>query len=300
MTYITAQGLSKEFTSLYENGIEPGMFVGFECLRSHYSVKLGCTTYIGGIPSHGKTEFCLEVLMNLSEFYDWRHALFTPETGTHVEVYAELASKYIRKPFDKKYLGRMSQNEAYMAQAFLDDHFFLLNPPEAKMDVDTMLDISCDLIKEKGVKTITLDPWNELDHDYSKTKGREDKYLEFILGKIRRFARDKKVHVFLIAHPRTLQLNSSGSYDPPTAFHLSGGAAWYAKAESIICVFKPSNETNEAYVIIQKAKPKIVGKKGQASLYFDVSKSRYYENYNGITCYAHKNDNRVINYDEPF
>lgn len=289
--YLTSIDLQEETDELYTKGIDRGFYVGFRSLEEFYNIKLGCTTYIGGIPSHGKTEFHFELLLNLTEFYGWKHALFSPETGSPKEIIAELSHKYIRKPFLKGH-SQMNENEKYMADAFLKDNFFILNPDENKITIEELLSIALEVKKEHGLNTFSIDPFNELKHDYSNHGGREDKYLEYVLGMIRRFAREHNVHIFIIAHPRTLR-PVDGKYEPPTAFELSGGAAWYSKAETIICVYRP-NDTNEANIIIQKTKPKHTGKKGTVVLFFDMKKSRYYEiSHTGMQNFSAKKDSEL-------
>jgi twinkle protein len=285
-----ANDLSAEFSALYKNGLTPGEYVGFENLAELYSVKLGCTTYIGGIPSHGKTEFLFEVLMNLACFKGWKHIIFSPETGTAASIFAELAHKYTMKPFDKRWHFRMEENEAFKALAFLDEYFTIIEPDEKGCTVDDIFKAVSEIKKEKFINTVTIDPWNELNHNFSEYGGREDKYLENKLGKIRRMSRDLNIHSFIIAHPKGLRPNQQGFFEMPTAYDLSGGGAWYAKAETIIAVWRPpaidGTAKNEVVVEIQKAKPKEIGKKGQATLFFDLEKSRYYEKIHGLPQYA--------------
>ena len=276
----------KQTDALFNKGIDTGNYIGFDCLKDFYNVKLGCTTYIGGIPSHGKTEFMFEILLNLSEFYGWKHLIFSPETGSPAEIIGELAHKYIGKPFLKNDF-QMSEGEKYRADCYLEDYFTIVDGGEHDMTIDELLSAAKQLKTEFGIHTLCIDPWNELKHDFEIAKGREDKYLEFTLGKIRRFARENMMHIFIVAHPRTLR-PLDGKYDPPTAFELSGGAAWYSKAETILCIHRPSIESSAVEIHIQKAKPKHIGKKGIVPLFFDWQKSRYYElNENQTAKYAH-------------
>lgn len=275
MNYVTSNQLITQTDQLFEHGLDMGTYCGFTSLSEFYNVKKGCTTYIGGIPSHGKTEFHMELLMSLSELHGWKHAIFSPESGSPVEIVAELSHKYIGKPFNKGG-WQMSQQDKYNADAWLSDKFYILTPDEKKMSVENMLSIAKEIKKEHGLDTFSIDPFNELAHDYSNHGGREDKYLEYILGLIRRFARENNIHIFVIAHPRTLR-PVDGIIQPPTAFELSGGAAWYAKAETILCVHRPNMTDNNVEIHIQKAKPKQIGKKGKIELFWDWQKSRYYE-----------------------
>jgi twinkle protein len=275
MNYTTARELTKETDHLFENGIDKGAYPGFKGLSELYNVKKGCTTYVGGIPSHGKSTVLMEILMSLSELHEWKHAMFSPETGTPSDIIAELAHKYIRKSFDKGPY-QMTIKEKYAADAFLSEYFYIMTPPENKMSVEDLLSIALEIKQKHGLDSFSIDPFNELSHNYDKHGGREDKYLEYILGRLRRFAREHDVHVFVVAHPRTLR-PVDGVYLPPTAFELSGGAAWYAKAETILCVHRPDQTSAKVEIHVQKAKPKQIGRKGMVELYWDWQKSRYYE-----------------------
>ena len=304
MGYKTLNEVKGEVMSLYQNGQDRGESTGFKSLDEYYRVKKGCMTYITGTPSHGKTHFALELLLNLTESKGWNHAIFTPETGSDAEITALLMEKHTKKRFDRFWNERMSEKEAEVTLGYLSQAFFLIDQDET-MTVDKVLKEVLEIKKDHGVDSFMIDPWNELSHDFSGNGGREDKYLEFTLGKIRRFAREHHLHAFVIAHPKTLHKNSNGSYEPATAWDISGGAPWYAKGESIICVYRP-DETNRSEIIIQKAKPPIIGKKGSCDLYYDIKTGRYYEFYNGRDLYAFGEENKnanpspVINFQSPY
>ena len=261
--------------NLHKEGIKPGMYIGFNCLRDYYSVKLGHTTYIQGIPGHGKTEIHFEILINLSEFYGWKHLVWSPETGTDERIGLELINKYLKSTV------KHSEADFEAAYLFVSEHFFIMNPKEKT--VTEILKISNLAIKEQGINTISIDPWNELNHDMQSVNNREDKYLAFTLGQFRTHARDNNIHTFLIVHPRTLREKKDGAYSPPTFYEFSGGAEWANKGEMIICPYRErmideSNRIiNEVTIIIQKGKPKEAGRKGSVTLFYDMEKSRYYE-----------------------
>ena len=233
------------------------------------------------------TEFTWELLMNLTNFYGWKHAIFSSETGEPEDIAIEIVKKHQRAQFDPRYNQRMEESAAYEALNEMSEHFFIIDDPvtaDKEYTPEQIMDTATEIMDaEGGLDTLVIDPWNELRHDFSIHGGRQDKYLEYILGKIRRFARKMKLHVFVIAHPKTLQRTKEGIYLPPSAFELSGGASWYAKGEAILCIHRPfkmddgSLNSNMANIIIQKAKPKEVGYKGSVELFYDVAKGRYYE-----------------------
>lgn len=280
MKALTSTDLSGKINDIYKKGQNRGVSTGFKNIDELYRIKLGCTTYITGIPSHGKSQFLFEILMNTAVNNGMKHALFTPETGTPVDIWIKLIETYTKKRFSEHGnigLERMTQRELSQATNYLSQFFILIDPEEDQLTPGNFLKFAESLKREHGIHTLTLDPWNELDHDFNSKGGREDKYLEFTLGEVRRAARAQKIHIFLIAHPRTMQQNAGGNYDAPTAFQISGGAAWYAKAESIICIHRPDIFSNLTQVHVQKAKPAIIGKQGRAELFFSMKTGRYTE-----------------------
>lgn len=294
MKIIQASDIKSDVIKLYEHGIEAGYHVGFSSLRRHYNVKLGCTTYYTGSPTSGKTELLFEILINLSEFYGWRHLIHTPETGSPKDIVAELAHKYIKKNFVDGYSERMEESELYNAINWIDEHFIIMdaddvsgcNLKEFLKHVDTAL-VNYDF------QTITIDPWDELEHELNGL--REDEYLKKYLSYIRRYARKNHIHFNIVAHPRTPQKDKNGMYLPATAYDISGGSKWYNKGEAILALHRPPQtddgmpNRNMVKVMIQKAKPKEIGEKGVVEMYFDSSANRYYEMDSiGIKKYARK------------
>ena len=295
--YITCKQVWDKLNILHEKGKIKGSYIGFNSLQDKYSVKLGCTTYILGIPGHGKSEWLFEILINLSEFYGWRHIIYSPETGTATDIFLELAIKYCKKP-----LKQISKDDFHKATAFLDEYFYVLNPKDDEKTPDKLFDLALKvkkeyLIDEKTFHTFSIDPWNELSHDFTQYNGREDKYLAYMLGHIRQKSKENGIHTFIVAHPRTLrEKKNDQSYSPPTTYEFSGGAEWFNKAETILCVYRPKiydNDTKEYFndvkIIIQKAKPKGIGcNKGEIELFYDTEKNRYYEKIDGNELFANK------------
>jgi len=93
--------VSKELNTLYVDGLEMGKGVGWQWNDFPYSIRLGSTTYLAGAPASGKSEFWFEMLINLSCLHGWKHVIYSPETGSHVDVYSEIMHKFVGKPYVK-------------------------------------------------------------------------------------------------------------------------------------------------------------------------------------------------------
>ena len=145
------------------------------------------------------------------------------------------------------------------------------------MTVDAILSRAKSLVYREGIKVLVIDPWNEIEHSIPQGQ-REDQYISNQLAKIRRFARVNGVHVFVIAHPRQLEKDKHGNYPPPTAYDIAGGAMWRNNADNILCVHRPSMQTGETEVYIQKIRFRRNGKAGGKMRFkFHVGTSTYHE-----------------------
>ncbi len=91
---------SELFSIRHEKNVK-GKSVGWDWNMLPYTIKEGCTTYIGAAPASGKTELWFEFLINLSCLHGWNHVIFSPETGSSAEIFSELWYKYIGKPYAK-------------------------------------------------------------------------------------------------------------------------------------------------------------------------------------------------------
>lgn len=294
--------------NLHSTGLTKGEYCGFNNFHEYYSIKKGCTTYLYGGPTSGKTEFWLEVLMSLSELHGWKHVLYLPESGNRDNIIAELISKYAKKPFYKDYRNHLSTDELEMYMPVLNNHFFIIDPKDKAITIQMFFEQVADIEKKKGIKidTTVIDPWNELKHDFSED-GRQDLYIEAKLGTIRANAETFNRHNVVITHTKEQKpvegnhMNGGKMwYLPiPTTNDVAGGPSWFRKAMMLLCVWRHpvgliNKETgtpyqdNEVQIIIQKFKPKGTGKKGTVKFFYDLQKNRYYELEDGKPKYSSK------------
>lgn len=259
-----------EVIKLRKIGIQPGVQIFPVSLKKFYTVKKGCTTYIIGIPGHGKSQLLAEILLILSTEYNWKHFYWSPESGNETMQIADLMSKHQRKDFNY-----LTSDEFGKAFAFINHHFIFPDFPQM-VSVNMFFEAVYEAVQTLKIDTVSVDPWNELNHDFLIFGGREDKYLSFTLGGIRHFSEVNNVHTFIAAHPRTMyEKQKDGKYAPPSFYQFSGGAEWANKAQSIICIHRESFTSNEAHIIFQKVKPKEIGIKGELIANYNLNTNRY-------------------------
>ena len=305
--YKQLHDVSQGLNNLREQGIQHGKYIGWDFEDLPLTIKEGSTTYIGASPASGKTELWFEFLINLSCQYGWRHIVYSPETGTPEEIFAELCHKLIGKPYSKNKGYEMSEIEKTKAEYFVSEHFVVIDPVDEDLTIDMFYDL-CDKIEldlNKRFHTTTIDPWNELTESYEASDlGREDKYLSRILGKVRKNARKTNRHNCVINHVRDqapVTRDNKTYYPMPTARDFAGGQTWFRKGMTVLMVWRPPYgmldengamfENNEVHLRVAKAKPKGTSIVGTYRLFLDTRKYQYYmKNHLGEDKYANRKE----------
>lgn len=284
------EDVNQELFKLRQEGIKRGNEIGWDFDKIGMSIKKGCTTYLAAPPATGKSEFWLEILINLSCLYGWKHIVFTPETGNVQEIFAELCYKYIRKPYFSTVEGCMSEAEKTIAEQFIAKHFIVIDPKDNTLTVNDFYKIADEVEKELGIifDTTTIDPFNELEWDGQGLS--RDLVIEKQLGDCRRNARKTGRHNCLITHVRDQPMKETEGvtyYPMPTARDFSGGQAWFRKGEQMVIMWRPptgvTRETgegiyqgNEVIIKVAKEKPKGSSRKGSYTFFYDVHRNAYY------------------------
>ena len=302
-----ADKLKSQLIELRNDGVKKGEWPGFSSLFDKYSIKHGSTTYIYAGAHQGKSQFAFEIMMNLSEYSGWKWAVYSPETGSPVEVFAELCWVYLRKPFLINDMVMATDEEAQKAIEFISSHFFIIDSGLKDISIEGFY-TAVEEIEEKykiKIDGCTVDPFTEIKTDVS-TGVRDDIAIGQILTRIRKHSAEKNYHTIVTVHTKHQQpkyKNGIPYVDVPTMNDIAGGMQWSRKGMMVINIWRcpygleDSNgvpyEPNQVKVSVVKAKPKIVGKLGSLYLYYDKMKNRYYElnEHSGKKQYAYPQPN---------
>ena len=286
-----------------------GKSIGWDWDMLPFTIKEEATTYIGAAPASGKTELWFEFLINLSCLHGWNHVIFSPETGSSAEIFAELCYKYIGKPYVQG-KNSMTNGEQVSAEMFINDHFIVIDPIDEDLTITKFYELVDDIERKEGIKihTTTIDPWNELTEEFILADlGREDKYLSRILGLVRKNARKTGRHNCVINHVRDQPMVTAKtiagtdiSYFPmPSARDFAGGQVWFRKGLSVLIPWRPpygladadgvGAEKNEVHLKVAKSKPKGVSKNGVYKMFLDIERYQYYMlDFKGNRVYANR------------
>lgn len=292
--YYSVLDVQDDLDELFENGVQKGHLLGFDQLDEHYSVKLGSTTYVYGAPYSGKSQFWFECLIKLSQIHGWKHAVFSPETGTVPEVYAELIQMHAQQDFYGDYGNKMSIEQYQRSKDWVHKHFVIVDGGDEMMQLIDFYDV-IDIIERVynvTIQTTTIDPFNDFKHSFKEFNNRQDIYIESMLTYIRQNARRNNRHNCVITHVQDQQIihdkETGLRYFPQASYReIAGGQAWSRKGMAMLSVYRPKEglrdehgmpvENNESWIDVQKAKPKGIGKLGKVVLYYNSKTHRYYD-----------------------
>jgi len=234
-----------------------------------------------------------EILIRLSEMYGWKHAVFSPETGLPEEVFEDLIQMKARKDTHNDYNNKMDEMAYQIAKDWVNKHFMIIDGGDQMMSALDFYEVVDIIEVAYGIKfqTTTIDPFNDLTHDFTKDSNRQDLYIEKTLTYVRQNARKNHRHNCIITHTQKTEKRKHGGtnkwyYPVVTPHEVAGGQAWYRKGLMMLSVWRPPSwfedengqpvDTNETWVFVQKFKPKLAGKKGFARIMYNTKEHRYY------------------------
>lgn len=282
---LNSQSAQDDLLKYHSQGALRGVYLGFPQLHQHYTMSLPGVTDWTGFPSSGKSEFLLEMLLNTSLYYGWKHLLYVPDVGDKNEILSILIHKITGKTFDKRYVNSnyISEQEVLKEMEWVLHHFRILVQTDLKAKITPyqFWDYAAELNTETkgGIQTATIDSWKDMKHGIGldgENFPRDDKYLEDVLSYRNAMAEKHKMHFNVVIHPLKTEADKDGKRKPPTPYDLKGGSEWYNSGKCMITVHRTSGHDNEVSIMITKAKPKSVAKVGNVTMYYDRTISKFY------------------------
>lgn len=268
------------------------------------TIKKGYPLFIAGAPHHGKTQFVKQLLVNLSKLHDWKHCVYLGEDGSIEDITIELVEIYTGKPVrqhdDQGNAVHDAIGDAEFISAFtwVNDHFWIISAETDDVQTFTVYDFYdwvATYEADNGINfdTTVLDPWNDIDTDLSASGGREDLFLANAFKYLRNVSKKNNRTDIIITHiaaPYSKHRTEKGIRfaAPAEPYEWRGGQEVHRRAFTMLLVYRPPSpdiikfgkvqiETlvGETWLIVQKSKPRGVGKLGRAILYYDKKSNTY-------------------------
>jgi len=275
----SASQYTKDVFDLYHHGKERGMSTGYTSVDEYYTVVPGELEVVTGIPSSGKTNWIDQICVNLSEQYGTKHAVcsFENPMAQHLSI---LAEKRAKKSFVGYNGARINEYELSDAIKWIDEHFvFIRFDDDTAPTVDAILEHARVAKIRYGITTLVVDPWNYIEQA-RKSSQSETEYTSEVLSKLRIFAQNYDVHVWLVAHPPKLQRDKDGQINAPTGYDISGSAHFYNKADVLTVVHRNATVAPQNVELIwRKVRFKMTGTPGQIMVRYNLATGCYEDNH---------------------
>lgn len=254
----------RDLANYFESGMASGVSTGWENLDNYYTVVGGQLTLITGMPNHGKSEFLDAMTLNIALNEGWRFAAYSPENGKEGHA-TKLIEKRVMMPTDPKAQNRMSQETFFDGASWVNKHYYFIAADSRKQaaTIEWVLDRARDAVLRYGIKGLIIDPFNRLRRS-KEAPEKVDEYVAYVLDLILSFAEMHDVHVWLVAHPRTMEADKkSRKYPVPNAYDIAGGANFANMADNILVIHRSEDIADATEVHVKKIRFKHVGKRTQ-------------------------------------
>jgi twinkle protein len=178
-----------------------------------------------GIPSHGKSNFTDDYVINLINDYDLKASWFSPEHSPMQLYHTNLSEKVTGKNFWGKVNGqevnRVTKEELTKYKEWGNEKIYLTDCEAGQLPTwDWLLKKFEEQMYSFGIDIFVIDAFNKV----LLPKGNKLEEINIVLTKLTHFAQSNNVIVFLVAHPTKMQKNEQGIYGVPTLYDVSGSA----------------------------------------------------------------------------
>ena len=268
----TADDFCDQFQVLYENGLTKGASTGITSLDKLMTVAPGMVTVVTGFPGCGKSDLIDQVCINLAKERDWKTVYCSFEKPVELHM-AQLSEKFIGKPFFDGATQRMTPSDRDYATDWLSKHFMFMDYRKGgPSDIDGILETASAAVMRMGCRILVIDPYNYLAIDRSVS---ETSVISDILTKIRQWAKVHHCHVFFVAHPAKVGGDRLGKKLVVGGHEISGSAAWFAKADFGLTVWRDMKGGDPPEAHIWKVKWSWLGRIGATPLCYEPITSRW-------------------------
>ena len=271
---------------LYKYGYQKVSGIGLPPVDNLFKSKRGELTALTGIGNYGKSTWGKWYKLNRILLYGEKYVVFCPEDNPPEEYYNDYVEMLLGKNctphnFDgSPNFEQPTLIEYSNAYDFISKHIFYLYPKDDSATLDYILERFLEMVIKEKVDGCGIDPWNQVQHDYSKHGANVSKYLENTLGRLGKFAQTNSVFLDLTVHPKAMPKLPNGNYDCPDKFDINDGAMWNNKVDNILVYHRPmaqSDPQNPKCELHTKKirRQKTVGKIGFIECEYKAKKRRF-------------------------
>ena len=284
-----------------------GASFGFKTSSPYISTRIGYSTGIYSYYGQGKTQILIEQLVHLSKCKGWKHVVWLTESGRKDELISDIIQTYMGINFSNP-SNAVTDEDLINAYIWADQYFYVIDHEVKLMNIRDIYEITSQIERDEKVKinTVSIDNATNLARERSTSTFMIHEYMNYMMSAINRTSMLKQYHTFILFHvgkpEKMLEKDGIKVLPPPSVFNIVGGQMTNFLGYNLFGVYRPIKseeqygfinpqtgipyDRNETVIIVEKSKPKGVGTEGQFSLFFDKSRSKFYENIHGKRYYS--------------
>ena len=257
----TLPDIEAELDAYYEMGPQQGKLTGWQNLdQAGISFGLGQLALITGRTNDGKSEWLDELVLRLMLRTGWPTAYWSPE-NTQLDHCQKIIEKLCNRQL--KHQGQTGvQPEMYqMCKRWMAENMAWIDLRSSEQKLEKLLEKAKSLVRKMGIKLLVVDPFNFIEKENGAYMS-ENAWDSHVVGKLRDFAMEHQLLVFLVAHPRKVEMQLDGRKRRITMEDISGTADFGNKADYCFCVDR-DDEHRLVTVSVDKVRRKMYGSKGK-------------------------------------
>lgn len=262
-----------ELDAYYQNGPQPGQVTGWANLDRVVTFGTGQLALVTGRTNDGKSEWLDELVLRLCLRTGWNAGYWTPEN-----TLMDHSRKVIEKLTDRSFIRNgnigVQPDQFGLCKQWMREHLTWIEMPFDQLRLDTILQRARTLVRKFGIRILVLDPFNFIEKENNSTRS-ENAWDSHVVGAVRDFAKMHDVLVFLVAHPRKVEMQIDGRRRRITLEDISGTADFGNKADYCFCVDR-DDDHHVVTISIDKVRRKQYGTKGrQVHFVYKAHSGRY-------------------------
>jgi twinkle protein len=243
----------------------PKMYTtGFKSLDPHFKMWPGEFCVITGVPSHGKSQFALELLCSMNRHHQHKAVVATFEMSV-----VPFVRDIIREHYWDKRRWQLNDEENAKADVWIEECFRFIDEdprdPSQATTLEFIVERAEDAVFRHGVEWLLIDPWNQVEHRRERFENELDYQLRAIRA-LKRFARSYRCGVLVVAHPTKSIVNADGSIRRPSLYDISGSAHWANAADHGVVIWRDDLASTQMTVSVVKSRYREAGLPGIARL----------------------------------
>jgi twinkle protein len=262
---VTVSSMKEALLQYYEEGTEGGMICGIDGLDDIFTTQHSQLIIVTGTPESMKSVCMDNITSGLALNYDIHSCMYSPESRPmemHIARLASIHNGYRLGTPDEE--DRMPYQDYVESCDWVGKHYSFIQPPTNSLE--EILQLWKISMAQHGSKVFVLDPYSKVNWDGEN----EHQFIRRMLNELGEFASRNRVTVFVVAHPRKMELKKAKGDELPDykivqPYDIAGSSSFYNSADIILSLWRSKNqEDSPLKIYVQKSKLHHIAQSGKS------------------------------------